>query len=64
MLHLGEHGFRVSAHDWRGHGRSSQPCTATTPIGAAATLEVHPGAPHGITDTHRAEPNADLLAFA
>jgi non-heme chloroperoxidase len=29
-----------------------------------ATLEVYPGAPHGITDTHREQLNADLLAFA
>jgi len=28
-----------------------------------ATLEVYPGAPHGITDTHREQLNADLLAF-
>ncbi len=28
-----------------------------------ATLKVYPGAPHGITDTHRQELNADLLAF-
>ncbi len=25
MLFLGEHGYRVIAHDRRGHGRSSQP---------------------------------------
>ena len=29
-----------------------------------ATLNVYPGAPHGITDTHREQLNADLLAFA
>jgi non-heme chloroperoxidase len=29
-----------------------------------ATLEVYPGAPHGITDTHRDQLSADLLAFA
>jgi non-heme chloroperoxidase len=28
-----------------------------------ATLKVYPGAPHGITDTHKAQLNADLLAF-
>ena len=28
-----------------------------------ATLQVYPGAPHGITDTHRAQLSADLLAF-
>lgn len=29
-----------------------------------ATLKVYPGAPHGITDTHREQLSADLLAFA
>ena len=28
-----------------------------------ARLKVYPGAPHGITDTHKAELSADLLAF-
>jgi non-heme chloroperoxidase len=28
-----------------------------------AALKVYPGAPHGVTDTHREELNADLLAF-
>jgi non-heme chloroperoxidase len=51
------------------HGDDDQ----IVPIGAAAlasaklvknsTLKVYPGAPHGITDTHKAELNADLLAF-
>jgi non-heme chloroperoxidase len=27
------------------------------------TLEVYPGAPHGLTATHREQFNADLLAF-
>jgi non-heme chloroperoxidase len=29
----------------------------------SATLKTYPGAPHGITDTHREQLNADLLAF-
>ncbi len=29
-----------------------------------ATLKVYPGAPHGITDTHKAQLSADLLEFA
>ena len=29
-----------------------------------ATLKVYPGAPHGITDTHKDQLNADLFAFA
>jgi non-heme chloroperoxidase len=29
-----------------------------------AELDVYPGAPHGITDTHKDQLNADLLAFA
>ena len=41
-----------------------------TPGGAAsaalidgAELKVYPGAPHGITDTHKAQLSEDLLAF-
>ena len=30
---------------------------------SSATLKVYPGAPHGITDTHKDQLNADLLAF-
>jgi non-heme chloroperoxidase len=30
----------------------------------SATLKVYPGAPHGITDTHKDQLNADLLEFA
>ena len=51
------------------HGDDDQ----IVPIGAAAlasaklvpnsTLKVYPGAPHGITDTHKEQLNADLLAF-
>ncbi|MGD9537443.1 MAG: alpha/beta fold hydrolase [Alphaproteobacteria bacterium] len=29
-----------------------------------ATLKIYPGAPHGLTDTHKAQLNADLLDFA
>jgi non-heme chloroperoxidase len=52
------------------HGDDDQ----IVPIGAAAlttvklvrnaTLEVYKGAPHGITDTHKAQLSEDLLAFA
>ena len=52
------------------HGDDDQ----IVPIGAAgrasakivkhAELKVYPGAPHGITDTHKDQLNADLLAFA
>jgi non-heme chloroperoxidase len=51
------------------HGDDDQ----IVPIGAAglasakivksATLKVYPGAPHGLTDTHKEKLNADLLAF-
>ena len=51
------------------HGDDDQ----IVPIGAAAhnssklvknaTLKVFPGAPHGLTDTHKEELGADLLAF-
>jgi non-heme chloroperoxidase len=51
------------------HGDDDQ----IVPIGAAAiaavklvknaTLKVYPGAPHGLTDTHKDQLNADLLSF-
>jgi non-heme chloroperoxidase len=51
------------------HGNDDQ----IVPIGAAgqssakivkhATLKIYPGAPHGITDTHRQQLSDDLLAF-
>ena len=51
------------------HGDDDQ----IVPMGAAglasakivknATLKVYPGAPHGLTDTHKDQLNADLLAF-
>jgi non-heme chloroperoxidase len=36
---------------------------ATAKIVKNAKLKVYPGAPHGITDTHKDQLNADLLAF-
>ena len=51
------------------HGDDDQ----IVPIGAAAlrssklvrnaTLKIYPGAPHGLTETHKDQLNADLLAF-
>jgi non-heme chloroperoxidase len=51
------------------HGDADQ----IVPIGAASimaakivvnsTLKIYPGAPHGLTATHRDQFNADLLAF-
>ncbi len=37
---------------------------ASAALVAGARLKVYPGAPHGITDTHKDELSADLLAFA
>jgi non-heme chloroperoxidase len=37
---------------------------ASAALVEGAALEVYPGAPHGITDTHKGQLNADLLAFA
>jgi non-heme chloroperoxidase len=37
---------------------------ASAALVAGASLKVYPGAPHGITDTHKDELSADLLAFA
>jgi non-heme chloroperoxidase len=36
---------------------------ASAKIVKNATLKVHPGAPHGLTDTHKEQLSADLLAF-
>jgi non-heme chloroperoxidase len=36
---------------------------ASAKIVKNATLKVYPGAPHGLTDTHKDQLNADLLAF-
>ena len=72
MLFLAEHGYRCVAHDRRGHGRSSQPWdgnemdTYADDLAAlidGAALKVYAGAPHGITDTHKEQLGADLLAF-
>jgi non-heme chloroperoxidase len=51
------------------HGDDDQ----IVPIGAAAiaaaklvkqaTLKIYPGAPHGLTDTHKEQLNTDLLSF-
>ena len=71
------HGYRCLAHDRRGHDRSSQPWNgdddqvvpidvggrASAKIVKHAKLIVYPGAPHGLTDTHKDRLNADLLAF-
>jgi non-heme chloroperoxidase len=37
---------------------------ASAALVAGARLKVYPGAPHGITDTHKEELSADLLAFS
>jgi hypothetical protein len=82
MLFLADNGFRVVAHDRRGHGRSGQPWTgndSTVSTGGRrpdrglrrhpreliedARLKVYPGAPHGITDTHKHQLGQDLLEF-
>jgi non-heme chloroperoxidase len=36
---------------------------ASAKLVKSATLKVYPGAPHGLTDTHKDRLNADLLAF-
>jgi len=51
------------------HGDDDQivPIAASAPLSAKllkhATLKIYPGAPHGLTATHREQFNADLLAF-
>ncbi len=51
MMFFLQHGYRVIAHDRRGHGRSSQTATGND-------------MPHGMPTPNAAEINADLLAFA
>jgi non-heme chloroperoxidase len=36
---------------------------ASAKLVSGATLKVYPGAPHGLTDTHKEQLNADLLTF-
>jgi non-heme chloroperoxidase len=36
---------------------------ASSKLVKSATLKVYAGAPHGLTDTHKEQLNADLLAF-
>ncbi len=51
------------------HGDDDQivPIVAAAQAGAKivkhATLKIYPGAPHGLTDTHKDQLNADMLAF-
>ena len=76
MFFLNE-GFRVIAHDRRGHGRSSQSANGHDMDTYAADvaeltqaldlkngqLISYPGFPHGMPTTESATINADLLAF-
>ena len=48
VLFFPQHGYRVIAHDRRGHGRSTQ---------------TSDGFPHGMPTTQAETINADLLAF-
>ena len=51
------------------HGEDDQivPIVAASPLASklvkGSTLKIYPGAPHGLTTTHRDQFNADLLAF-
>ena len=76
MLFFLNHGYRVIAHDRRGHGRSSQPgdghdmdhyaddlAALTAKLLKNATLKTYEGFPHGIPTTQADTINADLLAF-
>ena len=57
-----EHRLSVFAGPaYRKGGAGAESCPPSLVEGA--TLEVYPGARHGITDTHKDELNADLLAF-
>jgi non-heme chloroperoxidase len=62
MLFFLNHGFRVIAHDRRGHGRSSQVADGHD-MDHYGTLKTYKGFPHGMPTTEAATINADLLAF-
>jgi pimeloyl-ACP methyl ester carboxylesterase len=65
MLFFLEKGFRVVAHDRRGHGRSSQVGEGHDPLSAKllrnAKTKFSPGFPHGMPTTQADRINADLL---
>jgi pimeloyl-ACP methyl ester carboxylesterase len=61
MLFFGQHGYRVIAHDRRGHGRSTQ--TWAPKLLKRATLRVYKGLPRGMCATNPELINNDLLAF-
>jgi pimeloyl-ACP methyl ester carboxylesterase len=71
MLFFLHHGYRVIAHDRRGHGRSAQVVEGTDMNHYADDLaelteylDLHlPGFPHGMPTTHADVINAGLLAF-
>jgi len=64
MLFLAQNGYRVIAHDRRGHGRSDQASTGKSARLIKGAKDVYyPGAPHGITTTHQCQVNEELLAF-
>ena len=75
MLFFLKHGYRVIAHDRRGHGRSSQAGDGhdmdhyadSGPLSAKllknSTLKTYKGFPHGMPTTEADTINADLLTF-
>ena len=72
MLYFLRHGYRVIAHDRRGHGRSTQSGDghdmdhyADDPVQLVqnGTLKTYKGFPHGMPTTEAETINADLLAF-
>ena len=73
MLYFVSHGYRVVAHDRRGHGRSSQvgdghdmdqdSMLLSAKLLRKGTLKIYKNFPHGMCTTHPDVVNADLLAF-
>jgi pimeloyl-ACP methyl ester carboxylesterase len=75
MLFFLHNGYRVIAHDRRGHGRSTQTGEGhdmdhyadSGPLSAKlvqnGTLKTYEGFPHGMPTTQADTINADLLAF-
>jgi pimeloyl-ACP methyl ester carboxylesterase len=68
MMFFLNHGYRVIAHDRRGHGRSTQTADGHDMDHyaddlAALTTQTYKGFPHGMCTTQADTINADLLAF-
>ena len=63
MLFFRAQGFRVIAHDRRGHGRSTQLSPAIEMDTYAADAAALKGLPHGMATKHAELINRDLVEY-